>query len=423
MPSAQSLVPAFMSFLDLFYIPLALVTAPMWAMKRRGGWGGRFGKGDVLGKKTKPRVMVHAVSVGEVSALRALVPVLLREAEVVITTTTDTGMARAKELFGATCRVERYPLDFSWSVKRFLDRVAPDVVVLVELEVWPQFVDACHARGVPICIINGRLSARSFKGYSRIAGFFGTRLQKLAFAAVQDGEYATRFEALGLASDKCLISGTMKWDGAGLVDDVPGASELAQQMGIDRSKPLVVAGSTAEDEEAMLVRALPKGVQLLCAPRKPEHFEEAARAMGGCVRRSAMQVADPDLRRASGPASGLFLLDTIGELRKAYALADVVVVGRSFGTLYGSDPIEPVALGKATIIGPSTSDFAQNVRDLVAGGGLIQTSREQLSGLLVELLADATRRKRLGEAGRAVIRERQGASERHAEMILTLANR
>jgi 3-deoxy-D-manno-octulosonic-acid transferase len=194
-------------------------------------------------------------------------------------------------------------------------------------------------------------------------------------------------------------------------------------MGIDRRKPLVVAGSTAEDEEAMLVRALPKGVQLLCAPRKPEHFEEAARAMGGCVRRSAMQVADPDLRRASGPASGLFLLDTIGELRKAYALADVVVVGRSFGTLYGSDPIEPVALGKATIIGLSTSDFAQNVRDLVAGGGLIQTSREQLSGLLVELLADATRRKRLGEAGRAVILERQGASERHAEMILTLANR
>lgn len=406
-----------MSLLDLLYIPLALVTAPAWALKKRGGWAGRFGKGDVLPAKSagKPRVMVHAVSVGEVSALRSLVPLLLQEAEVVITTTTDTGMARAQELFGATCRVERYPLDFSWSVRRFLERVSPDVVALVELEIWPQFVDACAARQIPVCVINGRLSARSFRGYQKIAGFFGRRLQKLAFAAVQDADYAKRFEAMGLPGDKCLIAGTMKWDGAGLVDEVPGASELAAQLGIDRSKPLIVAGSTAEDEEALLVRARPAGAQLLCAPRKPEHFEEAARAMPGCVRRTNVG--------AGNSAAGLFLLDTIGELRKAYSLADVVVVGRSFGSLYGSDPIEPVALGKATVIGPATSDFAHNVRDLVGGEGLLQVSREDLSTTLGQLMSDAARRKRLGEAGRAVIRERQGASVRHAELILTAAKR
>jgi 3-deoxy-D-manno-octulosonic-acid transferase len=299
-------------------------------------------------------------------------------------------------------------------VRGFLDRIAPDVVALVELEIWPQFVDACADRGIPICIINGRLSARSFKGYQKIAGFFGKRLRKLAFAAVQDADYAQRFEALGLPADKCLIVGTMKWDGAGLVDDVPGAAELAQQLGIDRSKPLIVAGSTAEDEEALLVSAKPPGVQLLCAPRKPEHFEVAARAMPDCVRRSNV---------AGDPAKGLFLLDTIGELRKAYSLADVVVVGRSFGSLYGSDPIEPIALGKPTVIGPATSDFAQNVRDLVGSGGLLQVSREQLGDTLSQLLADPARRRAVAEAGRGVIRERQGASARHAELILTLVPR
>ncbi len=420
-PNAQSLLPhpepfVPMSLLDLLYIPLALVTAPFWALKKRGGWAGRFGKGETLPAKQpgKPRVMLHAVSVGEVSALRALVPLLTKEAEVVITTTTDTGLARARELFASTCRVERYPLDFSWSVRRFLDRIAPDVVALVELEIWPQFVDACADRGIPICIINGRLSARSFKGYQKIDGFFGKRLHKLAFAAVQDADYAQRFEALGLPADKCLIVGTMKWDGAGLVDEVPGAAELAQQLGIDRSKPLIVAGSTAEDEEALLVSAVPAGVQLLCAPRKPEHFEVAARAMPGCVRRSNV---------AGDPSKGLFLLDTIGELRKAYSLADVVVVGRSFGSLYGSDPIEPIALGKPTVIGPATSDFAQNVRDLVGSGGLLQVSREQLGDTLSQLLADPARRRAVAEAGRGVIRERQGASARHAELILTLVPR
>jgi 3-deoxy-D-manno-octulosonic-acid transferase len=403
-----------MSLLDLLYIPLALVTAPAWALKKRGGWAGRFGKGDTLPPKQpdKPRVMLHAVSVGEVSALRSLVPLLTPEVEVVITTTTDTGMARAKELFGTTCRIERYPLDFSWSVRRFLDRVAPDVVALVELEVWPQFVDACHARGIPACIINGRLSERSSKGYARIATFFGKRLRKLAFAAVQDADYAQRFEALGLPSDKCLIVGTMKWDGAGLVDDVPGAHELATQLGIDRSKPLIVAGSTAEDEEALLVAAKPAGAQLLCAPRKPEHFEEAARAMPGCVRRTNVGTGNR--------AAELFLLDTIGELRKAYSLADVVVVGRSFGSLYGSDPIEPIALGKPTIIGPATADFTHNVRTLTAGNGLLQIPREQLAETLSQLLANPARRAALAQAGRAVIREQQGASARHADLILTL---
>lgn len=387
--------------------------SPAWAGKKRAGWGERFGKGEALGAKAggRPRILLHAVSVGEVSALRSLVPRLTPHAEVVISVTTDTGTARARELFGGGCVIVRYPLDFSWSVERFLDRVSPDAVALVELEIWPQFVGACARRNVPVCVINGRLSERSARGYARIPRVFAGALARLEFAAVQDEAYAERFRALGLEENKCLLTGSMKWDSAAIEDAVAGAEELARGMGINRGRPLIVAGSTAEDEEELLHRACPAGVQLLCAPRKPEHFEEAARAMPGCVRRS---------KPGGERGGGRYLLDTIGELRKAYALADVVVMGRSFGRLFGSDPVEPVALGKATVIGPRYGDFEGTVDALRAAGGLVVAEREELAGELGALMAEPKRRAEVAAAGRACIGRMQGASERHAQLLLSL---
>ncbi len=164
------------------------------------------------------------------------------------------------------CRVVRYPLDFSWAVRQFLDAVRPDVVALVELEVWPNFVRGCKGRGVPVCIVNGRLSERSFRGYRKIRGFFGRLLGCLAFAAVQDEEYAGRFEALGMAPGKCLITGSMKWDSAPVAQEgqVAGAVELAAEMGIDRGRPLIVAGSTGPGEEELLHRVCPPEAATLC---------------------------------------------------------------------------------------------------------------------------------------------------------------
>lgn len=361
-------------------------------------------------------MLLHAVSVGEVSALRGVVPLLAGKVDVVVSATTDTGLARARDLFGGTCHVVRYPLDLSWAVERFLARVRPDAVGLVELEVWPNFVDICAARGVPVCIINGRLSERSFRGYRRVRRFVARRLNTLAFAAVQDGGYARRFSDLGMDQARVRVSGSMKWDAALLGDVVAGSDELARDLGIDRTRPLVVAGSTAEDEEALLHAACPPGVQLLCAPRKPEHFDEAARALPGCVRRSYRK----DGRPSGDPASGRFLLDTIGELRRAYALATVVVMGRSFGNLYGSDPIEPIALGKATVIGPRVDDFRAIVADFVEARGIRQVGRDQVGSVLHELIDNPAARAALAAQGRACIQARQGASGRHARMLLDL---
>lgn len=414
-----------MNLLDFIYIPLALVTAPLWARKGRSGWGERFGWVAALPAKAagRRRVLVHAVSVGEVAALRHLVPLLTPHAEVVISVTTDTGLARARELFGAhsSCHVVRYPLDFSWSVARFLGAVAPDAVALVELELWPNFIRACTERGVPVCVINGRLSARSFRGYRRARRFFATTFGRLAFAAVQDEAYAGRFEFMGVDPLRCFLTGSMKWDSARIepAAEVEGREELARELGIDRGLPLIVAGSTGPGEEALLrdvVASLAPGVQLLCAPRKPERFDEAAAAMEPCVRRTRGGAP-----RADAAGQDRFLLDTIGELRQAYALADVVVVGRSFGDQFGSDPIEPVAIGRATVIGPATSDFTSVVKTLRDAGALRQVTRETLGRELAELLARPEVREQMAVSGAAAIRREQGASQRHAELLLELA--
>lgn len=406
-----------MTLLDLLYIPLAFVTAPWWAGKKRHGWPERMGKVEPLPASARPRVMLHAVSVGEVSALRELVPLLAADFDVLVTATTDTGLKRATELFAGVCHVRRYPIDASWCVERFLDATRPDVVALVELEVWPNFVSVCARRRIPMAIINGRLSERSFRGYRRIRWYFRRCLQRLQFVACQDRDYASRFLALGVHPDRCLVTGSMKWDSTKpQAGPVPGAKELGAELGIDPSKPLIVCGSTGPGEEALLVQAAPPGVQLLCAPRKPERFDEAAMAMGeGVVRRSKPGSGDP--------SQGRFLLDTIGELRKAYSLADVVVVGRSFCNLFGSDPIEPVALGKATVIGPDVSDFAAIVASLEGAGGLARATRATLSGVLGELIENPGARERLAAGGVRAVVEQQGASARHAALIRGLVER
>jgi 3-deoxy-D-manno-octulosonic-acid transferase len=260
-------------------------------------------------------------------------------------------------------------------------------------------------------VVNGRLTERSFRRYRIIAPLIRSGFADLKCAAVQNLAYGNRFRALGTVGERIHVTGTMKWDTATIADHVEGADELAEAMGIDRKRPLIVAGSTAVGEHELLVGAMPEGSQLLCAPRKPEWFDQAAQVLKGCARRS---------RGECGSSTGRFLLDTIGELRSAYALADVVVVGRTFGDLHGSDMMEPIALGKATVVGAATADFQDTVDELLAGDALVQVESAALSETLRRLLEDPTRRETLARNGREVIRNHQGATDRHVDVIMSL---
>lgn len=399
--------------LDAVYALAAAAAAPWWMRKARGGWAERFGRIDALPAPTRSRVLIHAVSVGEVNLARPLVERLIADAEVVVSVTTDTGIARAREVYTGRAAVVRYPLDASWSVRRFLDAVRPDAVALCELEMWPNFLSACAARGIPVGVVNGRLSPRSFKRYFAARGLLRGMFQRLAFVAAQDESYAERFRSMGVPAERCHAAGNLKWDSASLTPP-PGAEDFAREFGMNRAAPLVVAGSTAPGEPELLRAALPEGVQLLCAPRKPEWFDAAESALQPCARLTRVRTGTG----AHGvPRASRFLLDTIGELRQAYALADVVVIGRSFGDLFGSDPMEAAALGKPIIIGPAHTDFAQSVTALRESGGLIVSERAGLSRTLGGLLNDESARRRMGEAARACVVAHQGAADRQARMV------
>lgn len=399
---------------DLLYLcalPLVLLHL-VWTRVRghpaRGDLAARLGGGPPLPPAVR-RVLMHAVSVGEVNAVRGLVERLLQvDVDVVVSVTTDTGLSRAEALYGERCTVIRYPLDLGFAVGRVLDRVAPTVVVLVELEVWPNFMAAAVRRKIPVLVVNGRLSQRSFGRYKLVAPLLRSTFGRLARVSVQGNAYADRVAALGVPRDRITVDGTMKWDAAVVADDIAGADALAADLGIDRRRPLVVAGSTAPSEHALLLGALPEGAQLLCAPRRPEWFDQAATVLAGCNRRSS------DQRRETN----VFLLDTIGELAEAYALADVVVVGRSFAPLHGSDVAAPTAMGKATIVGPNVADFSDMVDALRDGGGLIQCTAEALPGELASLLGDTERAAALGAKGREIVEAHQGATARCAQLVI-----
>lgn len=420
--------------LDIAYLTGLTVASPVWGYKLlstgkwKTDWSGRFGQGEALPKPPGTRtILFHAVSVGETSLIRRLVAELAGRDEklnIVIANTTNTGIAQSQKLYGNRHAIVRYPLDLTGAVAHFLDRVKPDVVATVELEVWPHLTEACHRRGIPICVINGRISDRSFPRYAKIAPLLRPTFSKLSAAAMQTQSYADRIITMGTPADRVHVLDTMKWDAADLADTVPGTDELACAMGIDRNRPIVVLGSTGEDEEKLLSepleRVLSPEVQIIIVPRKPERFDAVAAQYPGIVRRSVHR--DGNTRPAD--MQRYFLVDTLGELRKVYNLADVVIVGRSFNRWGGSDPIEPVALGKPTLYGPDHRNFTEVANALRDGGGLlIPQNPTQAATLTARLLANTDEASKLATCGREVIRTRLGATKRHADLLFQLLNK
>ncbi|MCH7721174.1 MAG: 3-deoxy-D-manno-octulosonic acid transferase, partial [Planctomycetes bacterium] len=338
------------------YLPIVAYRMVVQKKNRRGWWQ-RFGHLDFAPPKGR-RIWVHAVSLGETNAARLIVEQLserLPDAEILISSTTDTGFARACRLYGPE-RVFRYPLDLSWMVRRALERIQPSMIVLMELEVWPNLMTLARSRDVPVVVVNGRLTERSFRRLHRFS-FAGQRaFRNLRWVGAQDATIAARFRNLGVTADRIDVTGSVKWDTVTLGSTVDGATDLQRAMGIDAGKPLWICGSTGPGEEALILDAYSKSrttrpdLQLAIIPRKPERFDEVAHLIerGGytCRRRSRQ----PDGSQIPGSSvegrSWIALGDTMGELRKFYALADAVFVGRSLIPMGGSDPMEVAALGR-----------------------------------------------------------------------------
>ncbi|NQU76160.1 MAG: 3-deoxy-D-manno-octulosonic acid transferase [Planctomycetes bacterium] len=427
--------------IDLVYLLALVAISPIWLyrMIRHGRY--RRDLRQRLGKApchygTQPVIWVHAVSLGEINAIRTLVDELagqLPDHQIVISSTTDTGMAQAVKLFSPKRVAFRFPLDFSWAMRRAVNRIRPNMVVLMEGEIWPNLIALAGRRKVPVVLVNGRMSEnRGYPRYKRFRCLTKRLFNGLTALAVQDQRYADRFIDLGAAAEKVHVTGTMKFDTAEAADGAAGAEEMAKALGLGPTDRLIVAGGTGPGEEQLLLEmfanltasgAFDKSTRLAIIPRKPERFDEVADIIARCgfgvVRRSQC----PDGTAGQMPASAVVLGDTMGDLRKFYSLAAAAFVGRSLVPMGGSDMIEAVALGIPVAFGPHVFNFPQ-ARGLVEASVARQVADVvELGQVLAQWLADPAAAAELGRMARQFVRSQQGATRRNVEIICGVLGR
>jgi 3-deoxy-D-manno-octulosonic-acid transferase len=348
----------------------------------------------------------------------------------IVTTTTDTGLERGRQLYGDCSFVTLvpFPLDFTAGIRRFLDNLRPNVVVLMELEVWPNLLRECRRRDLPVAVINGRVTDRSFRRYKLVKPLARRMFRRLSRVCAQDQVYAGRFMDLGALPDRVSVTGTMKFDTAQTEMDARKCADLATAVGLlPGVAPIWVCGSTGPGEEPILLEVYRRlltqfpALRLVLVPRKPERFDEVAAVIAAagfaCRRRSGAQ--------SSADAHAVILGDTMGELRGWYAMADVVFVGRTLIDLgprqHGSDMIEPAALARAVAVGPYTGNFAEPMRHFLAADAMkVVSDAAALDGQLTRWLADSKAATEIGNRARQVVLSEQGATDRHVRAILDL---
>lgn len=423
---------------DFVYALALLVVWPLLLWRRWKRGPGSVALGERLGNVPSRPVSascawIHGVSLGEVNATRTLVAELHRrnpELQIVISSTTGTGLDRARALY-PKLTVFRFPLDFSFIHRRLLERIRPSVVVLMELEAWPNLLEVAARDELPVLIANGRVtedkSMRRFRN-PLLRPIARRMFSKLRWVGAQEQVYAERFVELGVPAARVEITGSLKYDAADVADRIEGQDELASQMTIDRRRPLWVCGSTGPGEEALILdvyaelqRELPT-LQLAIVPRKPERFQEVAELIASrgyaCLRRSGTPLVPRDVPEPRP----VFLGDTMGELRKFYALATVVFVGRSLVPMGGSDVMEVAGLGRPMLVGPFTENFSEAV-GLLTECGACRVVRDagELRAQLAAWLGDEPGRRSAGVAGQQAILSRRGATAKTVERILEFA--
>ena len=402
----------------------AFVPRALWRMVRSGryrrGLRQRFGRVPPALEEIGPGVIwIHAVSVGEVHAARGLLGHLrdlLPDVPTVLSTTTDTGQSLAEQA-GADAHFY-CPLDLPWTVRPFLDSLRPRALVLVETEIWPNLLRACERRGIPVALVNGRLSAGSHTRYQRLGKLWRTVTRQLSVVCARTAREAARFRALGVPAERVFTTGNMKADALVLAAPVSVRQALAEALRLNGNSPLLAAGCTMPGEEEVILEAFATAraayptVRLLVAPRHPERFEQVAAAIGAagwkCRRRSGGGPADAEV----------LLLDTIGELPAAYGLAVASFVGGSLVPTGGHNLLEPAIYGQPVLFGPHMNNFANLAGEMrAAGGGIEIEGADSLASAWTDLLANDRRRREVGARARQVALRDATAGLRTARVV------
>ena len=392
--------------------------------KRRPRFADRLGRR--LPAMAPGGAWVHAVSVGEVELARRVLRELAArrpELPVLLTATTATGLDLARRSAAGSVQVLPCPLDLPAPVGRVLAAAAPRLLVLVETELWPELLHQAGRRGVAVAVVNGRLSDASAARYRRVRGLLAPLLEPLTLVLVRGRADADRFAAIGVPGDRIVVAGNVKYDLEPDPTPLPWAGQLA---GLAAGRPVVVAGSTMDGEEAMVLDAVSgagrRGAPpfLVLAPRHPERFDAVARLLEerglALARRSALD---------SAPARcDALLLDSIGELARVYRHAAVAFIGGSLVPTGGHNPLEPAAWAVPVLSGPHVFNFREVYHELVAAGGArLVADATELEAAVGAWLADEGAARQAGLAGRAVIEANRGATARTVDALLGLIDR
>ena len=366
-----------------------------------------------------PLIWVHAVSVGEVLAVSRLVKTLdaaLPDYLIVLSTTTRTGQALARERFGSN-RVFYCPLDLPWAVRAWLNALQPSLLILAETEFWPNLLSGCFRRNIPVAVVNARISDRSWPRYRRMRWLWRPFLSRLSRVLAQSQTDADRLKTIGCLPERVTVAGNLKFD----VRTAEEADATRQLKKSSASLRLIVAGSTLEGEEAALLQAWPRLLHadpqlvMVLAPRHPERFAAMAALLEKSgmvwVKRSDWHSAPEDSLKPLNPGQ-IVLLDTIGELASVYSLAAVAFVGGSLVPAGGHNPLEPAQFGVPIVMGPHYANFRAITEDLLAHQALRISSAEDLSATLIGLLQNPQASKAMGARARQVFEQQAGATGR-----------
>jgi 3-deoxy-D-manno-octulosonic-acid transferase len=389
--------------------------------------------GSVPPVNGKPVIWLHCVSVGETQAARPLAKRLKQQFphhDLVVSTITLTGQNLARDVFrNQAASIFYFPFDWRWTVRRALKAVNPAVVLIMETELWPNFLRECKTRRIPVAVVNGRISRQSYRRYRLIKSFLRRVLSSLSIAVMQSETDAQRLEDLGMAKEKLFNAGNLKFDaelGGELTDKT---DELRSRFGFESSLPLILAASTHAPEEQIILESIQKlrqkrAVRLMLAPRHPERFNEVASLLQKSGLAWTRRTHPPDANDAN---AAVVLLDTIGELPATYALADIVFVGGSIVDKGGHNVLEPAAAGATVVTGAHTHNFHAIVELMNEAGALVQlpaledaAASDELAYVFEKLLASPAEREELGRRAQQLITANQGAADRTMQLIAPL---
>jgi 3-deoxy-D-manno-octulosonic-acid transferase len=382
-------------------------------------WPERFARFDP--PQQTGGIVVHAVSMGEVNAASMLVQELaLRfpNDPLYLTTLTPTGSARIRALFGNTVFHVYAPLDMPGAVRRFLNRVRPRLLIIMETEIWPNLYHEAAARSIPILIANARISERSIGGYRRFRRLTGSALRKVTRIGAQSPVDRERLLEIGARDSQITVTGNMKFDVHMPPSLIEQGEAIRAAWGTQRR--VLVAGSTHEgDEQALLAaftRLLPgfPDTLLVLVPRHPERFARTAQL----ARQAGLTVSLRSAGMICPAGTQCFVVDSMGELLRFYAACDIAFVGGSLEAIGGHNVLEPAALAKPVVIGPHTANFAEITDQLLGCGAAMRVADDaELEAALSRLLSEPEERDWMGRAGFELVRSGQGAVARTLEII------